>query len=187
MKYINKSLSIERVKVQDIAKKFGTPTYCYSYGKLKENIQKKMPSATILYKSNIEVITDEKYKVDIFLGIGGGPEGVVAASALDSYNCFFQGRFLFETDKDKSRAQKMGINDFQKKYELNEMVRGDSIFCATGITDSDVLSGISFDKDKCSGRMPMIDTPNFCASEPPIKFIFGDPINPATNKFLGSR
>ena len=48
-------------------------------------------------------VTDKKYKVDIFLGIGGGPEGVLAAAALDAYNCHFQGRFLFDTDDDKNR------------------------------------------------------------------------------------
>ena len=88
------------------------------------------------------LVTDEKYNVDIFLGIGGGPEGVLAASALDAFNCNFQGRFLFKTEKDKVRAKKMGINDLTKKYELNEIVTGDSIFCATGITSGDLVSGI---------------------------------------------
>ena len=80
------------------------------------------------------LVTQEKYNIDIFLGIGGGPEGVLAASALDAYNCKFQGRFLFKTEEDISRAKKMGIDDLNKKYNLNEIVRGDSIFCATGIT-----------------------------------------------------
>ena len=88
------------------------------------------------------LVTNEKYNVDIFLGIGGGPEGVLAASALDAFNCNFQGRFLFKTEKDKARAKKMGINDLTKKYELNEIVTGDSIFCATGITSGDLVSGI---------------------------------------------
>ena len=88
------------------------------------------------------LVTEEKYNVDIFLGVGGGPEGVLAAAALDSYNCNFQGRFLFKTDEDKARAKKMGINDLTKKYELNEIVTGDSIFCATGITSGDLVAGI---------------------------------------------
>ena len=88
------------------------------------------------------LVTDNRYNVDIFLGIGGGPEGVLAASALDSFGCSFQGRFLFETDEDKFRAKKMGINDLKKKYDLNEIVSGDSIFCATGITSGDLVSGI---------------------------------------------
>ena len=88
------------------------------------------------------LVTDNKHDVDIFLGIGGGPEGVLAASALDAFGCSFQGRFLFESDEDKSRAKKMGINDLTKKYELNEIVKGDSIFCATGITSGDLVKGI---------------------------------------------
>ncbi len=88
------------------------------------------------------LVTEQKYNVDIFLGTGGGPEGVLAAAALDAFNCNFQGRFLFKTEKDKARAKKMGINDLRKKYELNEIVTGDSIFCATGITSGDLVSGI---------------------------------------------
>jgi fructose-1,6-bisphosphatase II / sedoheptulose-1,7-bisphosphatase len=92
-------------------------------------------------------VSDPKYKVDIFLGIGGGPEGVLVASALDAFDCHFQGRFIFNNDKDISEAKKMGITNLSKKYELNEIVKGDSIFCATGVTTSDVLNGIII-KDK---------------------------------------
>ena len=88
------------------------------------------------------LVTEDKYEVDIFLGIGGGPEGVLAASALDTFDCSFQGRFIFDSDIDKSRAKKMGIKDLTKKYELNEIITGDSIFCATGITSGDLVSGI---------------------------------------------
>ena len=91
------------------------------------------------------LVTERKHSVDLFMGIGGGPEGVLAASALDSYNCFFQGRFIFDNETDKSRAQKMGIVDFDKKYDLNEIVTGDTIFCATGITNGDLVSGIKVD------------------------------------------
>jgi fructose-1,6-bisphosphatase II / sedoheptulose-1,7-bisphosphatase len=93
-------------------------------------------------------VSDPKYKVDMFLGIGGGPEGVLAASALDSYDCHFQGRFIFDNEKNIQEAQSMGITDLDKKYELKEIVKGDSIFCATGITNSEVLNGIVFDNDK---------------------------------------
>ena len=94
------------------------------------------------------MITDEKYNVDIFLGIGGGPEGVLAASAIDAYECKFQGRFLFDNDKDIIRAKKMGIKDLNKKYDLVEIIKGDSIFCATGITSGDLVKGINFQDDK---------------------------------------
>ena len=91
------------------------------------------------------LVTDQKYNVDIFLGIGGGPEGVLAASALDAFDCFFQCRFLFDTIEDKTRAKKMGIIDLEKKYHLKEIITGDSIFCATGITSGDLVSGINID------------------------------------------
>ena len=92
------------------------------------------------------LVTDEKYNVDIFLGIGGGPEGVLAASALDAYNCNFQGRFIFKEENEILRAKSMGIQDLNKKYKLNEIVSGDSIFCATGITSGELVNGI-FIKD----------------------------------------
>jgi len=88
------------------------------------------------------LVTDQKHDVDVFLGIGGGPEGVLAASALDAFECKFQGRFLFKTDKDIKRAKDMGIDDLNKKYDLKEIVKGDSIFCATGITSGDLVNGI---------------------------------------------
>ena len=94
------------------------------------------------------LVTEEKYNVDIFLGIGGGPEGVLAAAALDAFNCNFQGRFLFKTEEDKVRAKKMGINDLTKKYELDEIITGDSIFCATGITSGDLVTGIEIQGDE---------------------------------------
>ena len=88
------------------------------------------------------LVTDQKHNVDVFLGIGGGPEGVLAASALDAFECKFQGRFLFKTDKDIKRAKDMGIDDLNKKYDLKEIVKGDSIFCATGITSGDLVNGV---------------------------------------------
>ena len=94
------------------------------------------------------LVTNPKYNVDIFLGIGGGPEGVLAASALDSFDCNFQCRFLFETEKDKERAKLMGISDLDKKYELKEIISGDSIFCATGITSGDLVSGVEVNNDE---------------------------------------
>ena len=93
-------------------------------------------------------VSDPKYNVDMFLGIGGGPEGVIAASALDAYDCHFQGRFIFDNDKNIQEAKSMGITDLNKKYELKEIIKGDSIFCASGITSSDVLNGIVIKGDK---------------------------------------
>ena len=107
-------------------------------------------------KVNLKLITDgdvsgallvssKKYNVDLFLGVGGGPEGVLAASALDAFNCNFQGRFVFKKNEDISRAKKMGIDDLNKKYEISEIIKGDSIFCATGITDGELVKGVKFE------------------------------------------
>ena len=93
-------------------------------------------------------VSDPKYNVDMFMGVGGGPEGVIAACALDAYNCHFQGRFIFDNKKDVLEAKSMGITDLNKKYELNEIVKGDSLFCASGITSSEVLRGIIIEGDK---------------------------------------
>ena len=93
-------------------------------------------------------VSEPKYNVDMFIGIGGGPEGVLAACALDTYNCHFQGRFIFDNEKDIAEAKSMGITDLNKKYELNEIVKGDSLFCASGITNSEVLKGIAIEEDQ---------------------------------------
>ena len=94
------------------------------------------------------LVSDDKYRIDIFMGIGGGPEGVLAASALDAYNCNFQGRFIFEEENDISRAKKMGIKELDRKYELSEIISGDSIFCATGVTSGDLVKGIELIDNK---------------------------------------
>lgn len=93
-------------------------------------------------------VSDPKYNVDMFLGIGGGPEGVLAASALDTYECHFQGRFIFDNEKDTHEAKSFGIKDLDKKYDLSELVKGDSLFCATGITNNEFLNGIIIDNNE---------------------------------------
>ena len=109
-------------------------------------------------KVNIKLITDGDvagallvtkpiYNVDIFLGIGGGPEGVLAAAALDAYDCHFQGKFIFDNEKDINEAKKMGITDLNKKYQINEIVKGDAIFCATAITDTMAMRGVVPEED----------------------------------------
>jgi fructose-1,6-bisphosphatase II / sedoheptulose-1,7-bisphosphatase len=115
--------------------------------KLK-NLKVKLKLITDGDVSGALLVCNEKSNVDIFLGIGGGPEGVLAASALDAYDCQFQGRFIFKEPKDIDRAKKMGIKDLNKKYDLKEIVSGDSIFCATGITSGDLVNGIKIADNK---------------------------------------
>ena len=85
--------------------------------------------------------------IDIYLGIGGGPEGVLAAAALKCYGCQMQTRLFFQNENDKTRAKKLGVKQLDKKYNINDMVKGDVIFCATGVTDGDIVKGIKDDGD----------------------------------------
>ena len=93
-------------------------------------------------------VSNPKYNVDIFLGIGGGPEGVLAASALDAFDCHFQGRFIFDNTENINQAKEMGIYELDKKYDLKDIVKGDSIFCATGVTNNEILKGLSINNQE---------------------------------------
>ena len=88
----------------------------------------------------LSVIGDQP-KNDISYSIGGGPEGVLAASALSCFGGQIQGRLVLN-DEEKIRAKKLGIRDFDKKYNIDDMVKGDVIFCATGVTDGDLTKGV---------------------------------------------
>jgi fructose-1,6-bisphosphatase II / sedoheptulose-1,7-bisphosphatase len=86
----------------------------------------------------------EKTGIDIFLGIGGAPEGVLAAAALRCIGGQMQCRLVVDTDEKRERVAKMGIKDPRKKYQIEDMVRGDCLFAATGITDGRMLQGVRF-------------------------------------------
>ena len=83
-----------------------------------------------------------KSNIDMYIGIGGAPEGVLAASALSCMNCQMQTRLVFQNIDEKKRAKKLGIRDLKQKYNIDDMVKGDVIFCATGVTDGDFVKGI---------------------------------------------
>ena len=80
--------------------------------------------------------------VDIYIGIGGAPEGVLAAAALRCIGGQFQGRLVFRNDDERGRAQRLGITDFNRKYSLHELASGDVMFAATGVTDGSMLKGV---------------------------------------------
>jgi fructose-1,6-bisphosphatase II / sedoheptulose-1,7-bisphosphatase len=90
---------------------------------------------------------EPKTGIDIYLGIGGAPEGVLSAAALRCIGGQMQTRLVLDTDERRERALKMGITDFKKKYEIEDMVKGDCLFAATGVTDGPMLSGVKFGKD----------------------------------------
>jgi fructose-1,6-bisphosphatase II / sedoheptulose-1,7-bisphosphatase len=86
----------------------------------------------------------DKTGIDIYLGIGGAPEGVLAAAALRCIGGQMQTRLVLDTDEKRERASKMGIKDPRKKYQIEDMVRGDCLFAATGVTDGRMLQGVRF-------------------------------------------
>jgi fructose-1,6-bisphosphatase II / sedoheptulose-1,7-bisphosphatase len=89
----------------------------------------------------------DKTGIDIYLGIGGAPEGVLAAAALRCIGGQMQTRLLLDTDEKRERAIKMGIKEPRKKYQIEDMVSGDCLFAATGVTDGPMLRGVRFGKD----------------------------------------
>jgi fructose-1,6-bisphosphatase II / sedoheptulose-1,7-bisphosphatase len=92
-------------------------------------------------------VIGEKPINDIYLGTGGGPEGVITAAALSCYGGQIQGRLVLN-ESEIFRAKKLGIKDFKKKYNIDDMVKGDVIFCATGITNGDLVKGIIVTNDQ---------------------------------------
>ena len=80
--------------------------------------------------------------IDLYLGSGGAPEGVLAASALKCVGGHFQGRLLFRNDDERARAQRTGVTDFDRKYDLHELVSKDAVFAATGVTKGAMLDGV---------------------------------------------
>ena len=88
---------------------------------------------------------DPSTGVDLYLGQGGAPEGVLACAALKCVGGQFQGRLVFRNADERARAERVGITDFDKKYDLHEMVRADAIFAATGVTKGALLDGVRYE------------------------------------------
>lgn len=94
--------------------------------------------------------TDEDTTIDLYMGTGGAPEGVLAAAALRCVGGQFQGRLVFRNEDEKLRARRWGIEDLDRVYALDDLARGDCIFAATGVTDGSLLEGV---KRRKGGRM----------------------------------
>ena len=92
--------------------------------------------------AGVIAVTDPDTTIDIYMGSGGAPEGVLAAAALRCVGGQFKGRLLFRNDDEKARARKWGITDLDKVYDLTELAKGDCIFAATGVTDGSLLQGV---------------------------------------------
>ena len=108
----------------------------------------------ILHKMNVKInyindgdiagvlsVIGNEPRNDIYYSTGGGPEGVLAAAALSCFGGQIQGRLVLNEDE-KIRAKKLGIKDFKKKYNIDDMIKGDVIFCASGVTSGDLTKGV---------------------------------------------
>jgi fructose-1,6-bisphosphatase II / sedoheptulose-1,7-bisphosphatase len=95
----------------------------------------------------IHTTQPEHTGVDLYLGTGGAPEGVLAAGALRCVGGQMQARLILDTEAKVERARKMGVHDPKKKYDMHELASGDVIVCATGVTDGAMLRGVKFGKD----------------------------------------
>jgi fructose-1,6-bisphosphatase II / sedoheptulose-1,7-bisphosphatase len=113
-------------------------------------VRKTGASVTLITDGDVAGVihcAEPRTGIDIYLGIGGAPEGVLAAAALRCIGGQMQTRLVLDTEERRERAAKMGIKDPKKKYEIEDMVKGDCLFAATGVTDGAMLRGVKFARD----------------------------------------
>lgn len=114
--------------------------------------------------------TNPETNIDIYMGSGGAPEGVLACAALRCVGGQFKGRLLFRNEDEKARARKWGITDLDKVYDLKELAKGDCIFAATGVTDGSLLDGVK----RLPGGKMTTDSVVMRASSGTIRWIKGE-------------
>ncbi|WP_375664099.1 MULTISPECIES: class II fructose-bisphosphatase [unclassified Bartonella] len=116
--------------------------------KLVDEVRATGASIRLIGDGDVAAVIDttdpEETGIDIYMGIGGAPEGVLASAALRCIGGQMQGRLLLDTEEKIARAAKMGISDPTKVYTMEEMAKGDVLFSATGVTDGNMLSGVKF-------------------------------------------
>jgi fructose-1,6-bisphosphatase II / sedoheptulose-1,7-bisphosphatase len=100
--------------------------------------------------AGVIAVTNPETTVDVYMGSGGAPEGVLAAAALRCVGGQFQGRLLFRNDDERRRAAKWGVEDLDRIYHLEDLAKGDCIFAATGVTDGSLLKGVKRRPDRVS-------------------------------------
>lgn len=96
----------------------------------------------------IHTVNPKETGIDIYMGTGGAPEGVLAAAALRCIGGQIQGRLILDTEEKRTRAARMGVSDPGKKYDMEEMASGDVLFAASGVTDGSLMAGVKFSKDR---------------------------------------
>src|SRR5215203_706626 len=119
------------------------------HAKMIELVRKVGAAVSLITDGDVAGVihcADPKTGIDMYLGIGGAPEGVLAAAALRCIGGQMQCRLVIDTEERRERALKMGIKDARKRYEIEDMVRGDCLFAATGVTTGAMLRGVKFGK-----------------------------------------
>jgi fructose-1,6-bisphosphatase II / sedoheptulose-1,7-bisphosphatase len=120
--------------------------------------------------AGVIAVTDPDTTIDLYMGSGGAPEGVLAAAALRCVGGQFNGRLIFRNDDEKARARKWGIADLDRIYKLGDLAKGDCIFAATGVTDGSLLKGVKYLK---GGRMTT-ESVVMRASSGTVRWVRGD-------------
>jgi fructose-1,6-bisphosphatase II / sedoheptulose-1,7-bisphosphatase len=113
--------------------------------------------------------TDPDTTIDMYMGSGGAPEGVLACAALRCVGGQFKGRLLFRNEDERARARKWGITDLDKQYDLTELAKGDCIFAATGVTDGSLLEGV-----KRKGKIMTTESVVMRASSGTVRWVRGE-------------
>ncbi len=113
--------------------------------------------------------TDPETTIDVYMGSGGAPEGVLACAALRCVGGQFKGRLLFRNDAERSRARKWGIEDLDRQYDLKDLAKGDCIFAATGVTDGSLLDGV-----KRQGKRMTTESVVMRASSGTVRWVKGE-------------
>jgi fructose-1,6-bisphosphatase II / sedoheptulose-1,7-bisphosphatase len=120
--------------------------------------------------AGVIAVTDPDTTIDLYMGSGGAPEGVLAAAALRCVGGQFNGRLIFRNDDEKARARKWGIENLDRIYRLDDLATGDCIFAATGVTDGSLLQGVKYLK---GGRMTT-ESVVMRASSGTVRWVKGD-------------
>jgi len=120
------------------------------HAKIIESVRRTGAAVQLITDGDVAGViatSDPSTGIDIYMGQGGAPEGVLAAAALRCVGGQIQTRLVFKKDDERARAAKLGITDFNRKYTLMDLASGDVVFAATGVTDGSMLSGVHIDRE----------------------------------------
>ena len=124
--------------------------------------------------AGVIAVTDQDTTIDMYMGQGGAPEGVLAAAALRCVGGQFNGRLVFRTDDERARARKWGIDDLDRIYKLEDLAKGDCIFAATGVTSGSLLDGVKKRKKSTGATIMTTDSVVMRASSGTVRWIKGE-------------